>query len=226
MNVVWIVVIVVVVVVAVAAVVMSRRGPGRVATKPPTEAEERSDEPAPLGSARTEEKPADVEPASPDAPEAVRTPAPPPPKRVVPEEEESAPDVQAEAPPAEEARPTEAREDASPEAETDAVEEPAAAAAAEPEKPRLSGEEIRSRLETQLADSERMIEELKEATPGDEEVVEGSDLAGTVRIIEEGLEEVRSLAKREQWSQAKDKGEALHAQLALMLQTARRGGSS
>jgi len=78
----------------------------------------------------------------------------------------------------------------------------------------------RSQVETQLDDSARLLEELRAAASGAEE---GSPLnAESVEIMEEGLEEIRALAERKQWGQARDKGKALHAQLTLLLQSARR----
>jgi hypothetical protein len=100
--------------------------------------------------------------------------------------------------------------------------EPAAEAApAEPAAPKTpSKEELRSRVEAQLEDSARLLAELKEAASraGEDSPLSG----GSVGIMEEGLQEVQALAQRKQWSQAKDKGEALHAQLSLLLQGARR----
>jgi hypothetical protein len=46
-----------------------------------------------------------------------------------------------------------------------------------------------------------------------------------VEILADGLTEVKGLAQEEKWGQAKDKGEALRAQLSLMLQTQRRQSS-
>jgi ElaB/YqjD/DUF883 family membrane-anchored ribosome-binding protein len=97
---------------------------------------------------------------------------------------------------------------------------PERAAKAEP-----TAKELRSRVEERLAESERMLGELRKATEHDEAVAHRVG-AGTVEIVEEGLQEVRSLAERKKWSQAKDKGEALHAQLSLMLQSARREKAS
>lgn len=78
----------------------------------------------------------------------------------------------------------------------------------------------RSQVETQLDESARLLEELRAAASGAEE---GSPLnAESVEIMEEGLEEIRALAERKQWGQARDKGKALHAQLTLLLQSARR----
>jgi hypothetical protein len=97
----------------------------------------------------------------------------------------------------------------------------AEAAPAEPAAPKTSPkEEMRSRVEAQLEDSARLLDELKEAASraGEDSPLSG----GSVGIMEEGLQEVQALAQRKQWSQAKDKGEALHAQLSLLLQGARR----
>lgn len=95
----------------------------------------------------------------------------------------------------------------------------------EAEKPRApTAEELRERVESQLGDAERMLGQLRgvvKETEG-EAPVDASMLA----ILEEGLEEVRSLVKKKRLDQARDKGEALHAQLALFLQSARREQSS
>lgn len=88
-----------------------------------------------------------------------------------------------------------------------------------PKKPELSEKELRSRVEEGLAESERMLKELRAAAEHDEGLAQQ---AGMVAIIEEGLQEVRALADRKKWSQAKDKGDALRAQLSLMLRGARR----
>jgi hypothetical protein len=109
--------------------------------------------------------------------------------------------------------------EAEPEAAIEAV-VPERAAKAEP-----TAKELRSRVEERLAESERMLGELRKASEHDEAVAHRVG-AGTVEIVEEGLQEVRSLAERKKWSQAKDKGEALHAQLSLMLQSARREKAS
>ncbi len=106
------------------------------------------------------------------------------------------------------------------EAEGTAVRAPEAT---EPAKPEPTEAELRSRFETRLADSERMLNELREV------VTEGGELpvdTGSVDIMAEGLKEVRSLAERKRWDQARDKGEALHAQLTLLLQSARRERTS
>ena len=101
----------------------------------------------------------------------------------------------------------------------------AEAVAAEPAaKPVPSEGELRSRVESQLTDSERMLGELREAA-----AAEGGEPAldaGSLKIMVEGLEEVRALARRKQWSQARDKCGALHAQLSLLLRSTRRGQSS
>jgi hypothetical protein len=92
-------------------------------------------------------------------------------------------------------------------------------------KPEPTAKELRSRVEELLAESERMLSELRKAAEHDDAVAQRVG-AGTVEIVEEGLQEVRSLAERKKWSQAKDKGEALHAQLSLMLHSARREKAS
>jgi hypothetical protein len=88
-----------------------------------------------------------------------------------------------------------------------------------------TAKELRSRVEQRLSESERMLAELRKAVEHDDEVAQQVG-AGTMEIVEEGLQEVRSLAERKKWSQAKDKGEALHAQLSLMLQSTRREKAS
>jgi hypothetical protein len=75
-------------------------------------------------------------------------------------------------------------------------------------------------VEAQLDESARLLEELRDAASGAEE---GSPVnAEAVEIMEEGLQEIRALAERKQWGPARDKGKALHAQLTLLLQSARR----
>ncbi|UCC47551.1 MAG: hypothetical protein JSV41_08595 [Gemmatimonadota bacterium] len=104
----------------------------------------------------------------------------------------------------------------------EAAAEPAAAPAV---KPVLSKDELRSRVEHQLAESERMLEELRKSAAG----TAGAELVlgtGSLEIMAEGLEEVRALARRKQWSQARDKCGALHAQLSLLLRSTRRERSS
>jgi hypothetical protein len=104
-------------------------------------------------------------------------------------------------------------------------EEPAEARAVGVEAgPGLSEQELRSRVESRLDDSSRMLGELKKLASGGGEELGLS--AGSVEIMEEGLEEVQALAEREQWSQARDKCEALHAQLSLLLRSARREQAS
>ncbi len=95
------------------------------------------------------------------------------------------------------------------------------AAEVEPVRHVPSEREIREQVRTQLQESERMLSELK-----DEAVEELSQSAGSVEVMEEGLQEVRALAERKQWNQAKNKGEALHAQLSLLIQSARREKAS
>lgn len=95
----------------------------------------------------------------------------------------------------------------------------------EAEKPRApTAEEVRGRVESQLGDAERMLRELRGVV--DEKEGEPPVDAGMLAILEEGLEEVRSLVAKKRLDQARDKGEALHAQLALFLQSARREQSS
>lgn len=110
-----------------------------------------------------------------------------------------------------------------PEAEPEAAAEPVVPERAA--KPEPTAKELRSRVEDRLAESERMLGELRKAAEHDETVAQRVG-AGTVAIVEEGLEEVRSLAERKKWNQAKDKGEALHAQLSMMLQSVRREKAS
>lgn len=196
MNVVWLIVIAVAVVIVVAAVVVLR---GRSGREPMT--------PGELDAAK-------------DTPQAVRTPGPPSPKKTV----EAEPPRPKE-PSRVEAPAVDAEAEPDPSAPTAAAEAPSVPAKPSP-PPQLSAEEMRSRVESQIADSQRMLDELKTATAGEAEGEDASGLAGTVEIMEDGLSEVRSLAKRKDWSQAKEKGEALHAQLALMLQSARRERSS
>jgi hypothetical protein len=90
-------------------------------------------------------------------------------------------------------------------------------------KPALSESELRSLVESHLEESERMLGRLREVSGGETGQPAG---AGSVEIMEEGLAEVRALAERKKWSQAKALGEALHAQLSLMLQSAHRESTS
>lgn len=108
------------------------------------------------------------------------------------------------------------------------VTEPAVGEPVVPEraaKPEPTAKELRSLVEGSLEESERMLGELRKASEHDDAVAQQVG-GGTLEIVEEGLQEVRSLAERKKWSQAKDKGEALHAQLSLMLQSARREKAS
>jgi hypothetical protein len=211
-NVVWIILAVVAVIVVIAVVAMMRRGRSAASETAAPQRGRPAEYPRAEGG-RVKEKPAEVGMAAPEPPSEVRAPVPEPEeiREVPPEVSPAAATGSAPVPSAEEV----VEERSAPKPEP-----------AEPVKPRLSEDEIRSRLQLQLADSERMLKELKEATAVQEEGAEPNPLAGSVQIIEEGLSEVRSLAERKEWGHAKDKGEALHAQLALMLQMARRGGSS
>lgn len=106
------------------------------------------------------------------------------------------------------------------------AEEPVAKPTVE-EKPRpqVTETEIRDQVRTQLEAAERMLGELREAAAS-KAVEELGQSSGSVEIMAEGLQEVRALVERKQWSQAKNKGEALHAQLSLLLQSARRETAS
>ncbi len=114
-----------------------------------------------------------------------------------------------------------------------AKEEPVAVAkepAAEPAvvkkpRPQVTEAEIRDQVQTQLEAAERMLGELREAAAS-KALDELGQSSGSVEIMAEGLQEVRALVERKQWSQAKNKGEALHAQLSLLLQSARRETAS
>jgi hypothetical protein len=81
-------------------------------------------------------------------------------------------------------------------------------------------EEVAERVQGSLAEARRMLEELQKQA-GDE-----GDATGTLDIMSEGLAEVQALADGGKWGQAGDKAEALHAQLKLMLQAARRESPS
>ncbi|NIR45186.1 MAG: hypothetical protein GWN99_12450 [Gemmatimonadetes bacterium] len=85
-------------------------------------------------------------------------------------------------------------------------------------------EEVAERVNESLAEARRMLKELQEGEGGAEAGT--GALHGTMDIMTEGLEEVEALADRKKWSQARDKAEALRAQLKLMLQSARRERSS
>jgi len=207
-NAVWIIGIVIAVIVVIAAVIMMRRPSDREETRAQPEPQRGAEEVAARTPGRSEPQAEVVE-----APSDVRTPAPPTPAAAEEGGEDASP---ATAPAAEEAV-------APPDQEV--AERPAEEPAPPPQKPRLSEDEIRSRVESQIADSERMLEELKAAGAA-EEGSEPSGPAGMMEIMQDGLKEVRTLLKRKEWHQARDKGEALHAQLALMLQSARREESS
>ncbi len=99
---------------------------------------------------------------------------------------------------------------------------PEALAEAEPVEAGPSEDELRAHLETRLQESERMLAELREVVGGSDVVAQQIG-EGTLDVMGEGLEEVKTLAQRKKLSHAKDKGDALHAQLSLMLQSARRG---
>ncbi len=98
-------------------------------------------------------------------------------------------------------------------------------AAAERPRPQVTEAEIRDQVRTQLEAAERMLGELREAAAS-KALEELGQSSGSVEIMAEGLQEVRALVERKQWSQAKNKGEALHAQLSLLLQSARRETAS
>lgn len=116
-------------------------------------------------------------------------------------------------------------EAAPPRAEVTPREVEAPQVAEPPARPKLSGEELREQVTSRLADSERMLSELKEVSEASAGV-ETQPSVSSVAIMEEGLQEIRGLADRKQWEQARDKGEALHAQLSLLLQSARREQAS
>ncbi len=94
------------------------------------------------------------------------------------------------------------------------AQEPPVPAIPEP-KPEPTVAELRAQVESVLTDSDRLLAELGQLAPGGE-------LEGSVGLLGEGLQEVRALAGRREWSQARDKGQALRAQLTMMLQAARR----
>lgn len=77
-----------------------------------------------------------------------------------------------------------------------------------------SATDVRSHVRTLLEESEHMLGQLRASSEAGRKTHAN---AGTVEILEEGLEEVRALAKRKDWSEAREKGEALRAQLSLML---------
>jgi hypothetical protein len=87
-------------------------------------------------------------------------------------------------------------------------------------------EDLSVRVEAQIEDSERMLGELRKVAGGIAEGTAPQIESGTLDIMTEGLQEVRALAKKKDWGQAKDKSQALHAQISLLLQTARRQQTS
>ncbi len=96
---------------------------------------------------------------------------------------------------------------------------------AAPAKPKPSEGELRARVEASLGESKRMLDDLRQRAQ-ESEGMAGQVGAGTLEIMAEGLEEVQALAKKKQWSQAKDKADALEAQFRLLMQTASREKSS
>ncbi len=170
------------------------------------------------------ERPAAVAPPQAEPAESSRA-AEPVKVAVAPVEADAAADL------GEEAKPTASRERA--EAAAATAEAVDAVSEAEAESEAVAGEtpvaapakavpaeSLRSEVEAQLEESARLLGELREAASRAEE---GSALgSGSVEIMEEGLEEIRALAERKQWGPARDKGKALHAQLTLLLQSARR----
>ena len=108
------------------------------------------------------------------------------------------------------------------------VAEPEPVEAAEPEPEEVAqptAEEISARVQSQLDDSERMLGELTAAAEHAEDLDQRVDL-GTLDIMKEGLQEVRTAVDKKDWSQAKDKGDALHAQLSLMIHSVSREQAS
>jgi hypothetical protein len=94
-------------------------------------------------------------------------------------------------------------------------------APAEPAKPKPTEADVKARVESSLSDSNAMLQELKGHLPEAEGLAQQVG-PGTLEIMEEGLAEVQGLADKRQWAQAKDKADALSAQLKLLLQTSRR----
>ena len=105
------------------------------------------------------------------------------------------------------------------------VAEPAAevveVVAAEPAKPKPSEGELKARVEASLGESKQMLDDLRQRSLEAEGMAQ-QIVPGTLEIMAEGLEEVEALAKKKQWSQAKDKADALEAQFRLLMQTASR----
>lgn len=112
-------------------------------------------------------------------------------------------------------------------AEVEEVEVEAPVEVAEPEPEEVaqpSAEEISARVEAQLHDSERILGELAAAAEHGEGLAQ-QDLEA-LDIMKEGLQEVRTAVDKKDRSQAKDKGDALHAQLSLMVRSVRREQAS
>jgi hypothetical protein len=120
------------------------------------------------------------------------------------------------APPAEQAPAVKEREVKAPEPVSEAAAEPVA------KKPEPSEKELKQHVESRLEESERLLRELRDVAGRDSELASPA----MVEIMAEGLGEVRTLAKARKWSHARDKGDALHAQLTMMLQKARRERAS
>lgn len=96
---------------------------------------------------------------------------------------------------------------------------------APPPKPQPTEAELRSQVQAMLEESDRLLGELRQLAGGLEGAQTSLD-AGSVDLLGEALGEVRALADRKEWGQARDKGQALRAQLTMMLQMARRGQTS
>ena len=101
----------------------------------------------------------------------------------------------------------------------------AEAVQAEPAKPKPTEADVRARVESRLSESKAMLNELKGRLPEAEGVAQRVG-PGTLEIMEEGLAEVQGLADKQKWAQAKDKTDALSAQLKLLLQASRHEKSS
>ena len=91
--------------------------------------------------------------------------------------------------------------------------------------PKPTDAELRSQAQAMLEESDRLLGELRQLAgrPG---AAQASLDAGSVDLLGEALGEVRALADRKEWGQARDKGQALRAQLTMMLQMVRRGQAS
>ena len=101
------------------------------------------------------------------------------------------------------------------------VVEEVAAEPAVPAKPKPSEGELKARVEASLGESKQMLDDLRQRSLEAEGMAQ-QIVPGTLEIMAEGLEEVEALAKKKQWSQAKDKADALEAQFRLLMQTASR----